>query len=587
MKKDLGKYIESQEKKSARLSRLNASISWWRVLVFLAAAYTGYLFFAVNTAWLYAFVVLLIGFVTLVVWQVKIRSELEFEDKLLFVLRNEADIQQGKPSAYFAGNTELDNELALDLDLLGPGSLFHHINRTGTAGGRILLRDTILHPPMHKESIIRNQDAIRKLMLDPDFCYTFQANALLTNEDIEQTGRLHNWGLSRNQWIGTRQISLLKFIAPTLFAAGVLLSATGIWNMAWGYAFIFNLMVTGYFARKTQQVHQALSKGWNTIRRYGILFQAIAGKDFTGNIILSEISEVSEDAASKLKKLSRIGEFFDQRMNLIVNVLLNGIFLYDLHLVSMLENWKKLHYDNLNEWLKRIYRLDVLVSFTGFARQHPNFTFPEPVTDFCFEAKGLGHPLIDEHKRVVNDFSFVQKPMVVLLTGSNMAGKSTFLRTLGINLLMAECGLPVCATYFRFSPLTLHTSLRLSDSLLSDESYFYAELKRIRHIMEEIRYGEALVLLDEVLRGTNSDDKRDGTYKLIKRMLQYQSVCMIATHDTELARTELEFPTQVHNYCFESTIEDDSLKFDYTLKRGYATNRNAVFLMRKMGIIGD
>ena len=587
METELLKRIESQNSIIAGLKRRNLMLSWWRVADFLLMVYAAYQAWNSDAVWGWAFVPALLLFVGLVVWQTRLRHKLEYEEKLHFVIFNELQILKGQPSAYPAGEIELQNELALDLDLLGPGSLFHHINRTGTAGGRILLRDTMLHPPQHPEAIRRNQDAIRMLMQDPEFCHKFQTNALLTDENMEQTSRLHAWGMERIDWIHSPQIRLLKWMAPVIFVLGVSLSALQVSAMAWVYAFMFNLMVAGYYARKTQKVHQALSKGWNTVKLYALLFQTISAKDFSGNISLAEIAEISSDAALKLRKLARIGELFDQRMNLVVNVMLNGIFLYDLHLVSALEKWKRENYDELNEWLKRVYKLDVLVSFSGFALQHPEFSFPVVESEFCFEAKDLGHPLILANKRKTNDFTFNKKPMVVLLTGSNMSGKSTFLRTLGINLLMAECGLPVCASYFRFSPLTLHTSLRLSDSLLSDESYFYAELKRIRHIMEEIQYGEAMVLLDEVLRGTNSDDKRDGTYKLIKKMLGQQSVCMIATHDIELARTELEFPDKVLNYCFESTIENDVLNFDYKLRRGYATNRNAVFLMKKMGIIGD
>ena len=167
-----------------------------------------------------------------------------------------------------------------------------------------------------------------------------------------------------------------------------------------------------------------------------------------------------------------------------------------------------------------------------------------------------------------------------------MSGKTTFLRTIGVNLLLAQCGAPVCATSFSFSPMKLLSSIRISDSLQENTSYFMAELKRLQQIIIELETNEpALVLIDEILRGTNSEDKTHGSEQFIRRLLQYQCVCLFATHDLTLGKLEDEMPALISNYCFESTIKDDELYFDYTLQKGIAKNKNASFLMEKMDII--
>jgi DNA mismatch repair ATPase MutS len=198
----------------------------------------------------------------------------------------------------------------------------------------------------------------------------------------------------------------------------------------------------------------------------------------------------------------------------------------------------------------------------------------------------MGHPLIPASRRIANDLTVGRNESLILVTGSNMSGKTTFLRTLGVNLLMAECGLPVCATSFRFTPLHLLTSLRISDSLQEQTSYFMAELKKLQKIIGQLHTGApALVLIDEILRGTNSEDKTFGSEQFIRKLLGHRCLSLFATHDLSLGELEHQLPGRISNYCFESVIENNELHFDYRLQRGIAHNRNASFLMEKMNII--
>jgi DNA mismatch repair ATPase MutS len=207
-----------------------------------------------------------------------------------------------------------------------------------------------------------------------------------------------------------------------------------------------------------------------------------------------------------------------------------------------------------------------------------------PSPTLFIEATRVAHPLIPAGRRVANDCSIGREERLVLITGSNMSGKTTFLRTLGVNLLMAQCGLPVCAAGFVFTPIEILTSLRIDDSLLDQTSYFMAELKKLQRIVHRLQTGaSALVLIDEILRGTNSEDKTFGSAQFIRRLLQYSCLSLFATHDLTLGA--LEAPGSITNYCFESVIEKDELHFNYQLQRGIARNRNASFLMKKMDII--
>jgi DNA mismatch repair ATPase MutS len=187
---------------------------------------------------------------------------------------------------------------------------------------------------------------------------------------------------------------------------------------------------------------------------------------------------------------------------------------------------------------------------------------------------------------VANDFSIGRQERLIRVTGSNMSGKTTVLRTIGVNLLLAQCGAPVCATSFNWTPMQVLTSLRISDSLQEQTSYFMAELKKLQRIVLRLRTGEpALVLIDEILRGTNSEDKTYGSEHFARKLTGYHCLSLFATHDLTLGQLEQEYPGVIANYCFESVIEGDDLHFNYRLQQGIARNRNASFLMKKMDII--
>ena len=272
---------------------------------------------------------------------------------------------------------------------------------------------------------------------------------------------------------------------------------------------------------------------------------------------------------------------------MLVFILLNTFFLYDIQVIIRLEKWKTKNRHAFPGWLKAVADIEYLNSLSAFSFNNPDFSFPQLTEDSkTILAVQLSHPLIAPSERVYNDFVLGKNEKLMLITGSNMSGKSTFLRSIGINVLLAQCGAPVCAQSFQLMPVRMLTCIRITDSLHEHTSYFMAELKKLQQIIHALREDIfSLVLIDEILRGTNSDDKHHGSQKYIEQLISFPCLSLFATHDVQLGQLEQTYPGLVGNYCFESTIQDNEIYFDYKLHKGVSKNRNASFLMKKMEII--
>ena len=261
--------------------------------------------------------------------------------------------------------------------------------------------------------------------------------------------------------------------------------------------------------------------------------------------------------------------------------------MFNLHVLVSVESWKKKYSEVIPRWFETLGELDALASLATFAANNPEFIFPLAAEEkFLFDASDLGHPLIPKGECVTNNISISGWNQYCIITGANMSGKSTFLRTIGTNYVLAMLGAPVFATRFIFSPVILHSSIRTNDSLARKESFFYAELKRLQTIILELESGQqTFILLDEILKGTNSKDKQVGSIALLEQLVKYQSVGLIATHDLILGDLLKDYPENIHNLCFEIQIVNSEMIIDYKLQQGVCKNLNATFLMKKMGIL--
>jgi DNA mismatch repair ATPase MutS len=293
-----------------------------------------------------------------------------------------------------------------------------------------------------------------------------------------------------------------------------------------------------------------------------------------------------QKASSQISNLKDILNRFDVRLNVLLFTILNTLFLWDVWQIRSLFGWKKQHNLQLKNWMATIAEIELINTLSIIHFNHPTWIFPTIVDPhFTFQAKGLGHPLLPIDKSVTNAFTTEGTGKIVLITGSNMAGKSTFLRAVGCNVVLALMGAPVCAEQLTLSPIKLLSSMRIADNLAESTSTFYAELKKLKSIIESVNNHEkVLVLLDEILRGTNSLDRHTGSKALIKQFIRQNTIAILATHDVSLADESLVFPENITNYHFDVQVANDELFFDYQLKSGVCKSLNASILMRKIGI---
>ncbi len=331
-----------------------------------------------------------------------------------------------------------------------------------------------------------------------------------------------------------------------------------------------------------------VSKTSEMLTKYAFLLNEIEIKKFNSEKFIDLQNRLKKEgisAGANIKKLSSILIALDNRLNFVSWALFNGLMLWDILQMKRLEKWQGKYKDEMQKWLKVVEELDALNSFSNFYFNNKYATFPELTSDrFSIEAKNLGHPLVHISKRINNDFRISPGEFIVI-TGANMAGKSTFLRTLVVNMILAMCGAPVCAERFTLRPIQIFTSIRTSDSLHKNESYFYSELKRLQGIIETLKAGTKLfVVLDEILKGTNSKDKHKGSEALLKQFISLNTSGIVATHDVALGKLEESFPENIKNKSFEVDISGDQLSFDYKLRDGVSKNMNATILMKEMGI---
>jgi DNA mismatch repair ATPase MutS len=299
----------------------------------------------------------------------------------------------------------------------------------------------------------------------------------------------------------------------------------------------------------------------------------------------SKINQEGSKASDEIKALEQILNRLDLRLNVFVFLVLNSFFLWDVRQMRSLNKWKEKNSKLLPHCFKVIAEVEVLNSLAALHFNQPRWAFPTFEKYFTLTGTAIGHPLIPALKRVASSFNLEGTGKIALVTGSNMAGKSTFLRSLGVNIILAQIGAPVCATSFTLSPMLLMSSMRIADNLAESTSTFYAELKKLESIIDQVKQHRPLfVILDEILRGTNSLDRHIGSKALIRQLIKENAVAVIATHDVELTELHNEFPAAIENYHFDVQVENDELFFDYKLKNGVCQSLNASILMKKIGI---
>ncbi len=471
-----------------------------------------------------------------------------------------------------------------DIDLFGKGSFFQYINRTGTNHGKNVLANTLQSNDI--TDIAEKQEGLQELALKTKWRQHFLAIASIIKTKSSITSIV--------DWIQSYKTSLPKIVTylPLVFS---ILSVSVIIAVSFGLLpfgvvvlwFVLGLLITGGFFKKVQNIYDNANMSKAVFNQYHQLLAIVESEKFTTSFLKTQqhkIETAGKKASAILQEFSKILDAFDQRNNIIIAVVGNAFFLWDIRNARNTEKWIATHKDTVKNWFDTVAFFDAQNSLANFVFNNPKFIFPKlNTTNFSIEGEQLGHPLLQETKRVDNDFN-IAKEEFFIVTGANMAGKSTFLRTVSLGIVMANCGLPVCAKSFNYSPIKLITSMRTSDNLTEDESYFYSELKRLKFIVDEIKTERYFIILDEILKGTNSKDKATGSKKFVEKLTKSKSTGIIATHDVSLCELSNEYP-QVQNYYFDALIENNELSFDYIMKQGVCKNMNASFLLQQMEII--
>ncbi len=541
-------------------------------------------------------VFLLISFIAIAVFLVliKFHSKLSFKRKLAKTLIeiNEHELAYIKREAipFNDGSEYIDTKHAYsyDLDFFGKDSLFQNINRTATYIGKAKLA-ALLQSHLSNNDISQNQKAINELSGKIEFRQGIYAIAKIANDNKDIYGKLIDW-LHSNQNKSYFLLNLFSFVSPLVIAILITLYFTDgsiIFRYAATGLFLINItvLIANIKAIKREIIGGSVID--KIIRNYSLLIKSIETENFETdklNHLKAKLKNNSELASRQIEKLSSLFSQLDSLFNLIGAFITNGLALYHIHVFRNLSKWKERNNQCVGEWLNVIGEIEALGSLANFSYNNPSFCFPELNDDHKIEIHNLGHPLIEAATRIDNNVDF-SKQRFIVLTGSNMSGKSTFLRSLGVNMVLAGIGSAICATKANISPLNVWVSMRVSDSLEDNESYFFAEVKRLKEIMDNSEKETTFILLDEILRGTNSEDKHIGTVEVIKKLISKGVIGAIATHDLKVCLTTDKHPETLVNKCFEVEIVNNELYFDYKLRDGICRNKSATFLMEKMGVI--
>ena len=509
------------------------------------------------------------------------------------IIQEELQALSGDYSSFEDGKEYVNPEhpYSFDLDIFGRRSLFQSINRTCTFFGKVRLAEWLQNHLHEKTSIEKRQEMIREISEHTLFREQFRVAGLVHHGQSSDAEKIQAWSQSPAQYLHAGWVKAFIWGVPVINSLLLITSLAGWTSFSWlGLSFgIFLVLSFGIIKRATyiQETYGKQLKSLNGYARLIALAKAENWKSAGMQELMERFNLNGQSPIQALQQLSKELDRLDLRNNQFLYVLLEGSIFFQLQEIVRIERWKARYGQHISKWLETVGELDALCSLGTFAYNHPQYTYPELTEKpFCFLATQMGHPLMPASQCVKNDATIPSRPFFLIITGANMAGKSTYLRTIGVNYLLACIGAPVCCERLKLYPNQLITSLRTSDSLSDNESYFFAELKRLKRIIDLLNQGQQLfIILDEILKGTNSMDKQKGSFDLIRQFMQLKANGIIATHDLLLGSLIKQFPEEIRNYCFEADIKENELTFSYKLREGVAQNMNACFLMKKMGII--
>ena len=598
------------EAQAAREHRRFGRIAWLRVGVFLAGIAAAWLAYELANGWLATVVGLLSGglFFAALQWHNRIGYQRDHLRFLAQINREEVQRLNGTYQPVHTGQQFADphHPYTGDLDIFGPHSLFVLLNRTQTAvGGEMLAR--WLQKAAPADEIPVRQTAVAELAAALDWRQQFQATGRHHPDNPAHARLISDWldatptRLHTNRWL-----LVATYALPLLMAAAIGLAVfhnSVTYHLPMAVA-LLNIGVVGLVNKRIRHLTEQAYETSKPLRGYADLLRLVEQHPFEAEKLVALKAALASEgsrASEKIEQLSGISGNLMAAHNPYFGLLANGLVLWNLYWAIRLERWKANTQTDLPRWLDALAETEALCSLAGFAHANPQYAAPQPPPGLpqgggedaspplgeglFFSARNLGHPLILRERRVLNDFTLVGTGRTGIVTGSNMSGKSTFLRTVGINAVLAFAGAPVCATEMRLSHFRVFTSMRTQDSLEESVSSFYAELQRVKQLIDSLNDTEPVFyLLDEILKGTNSHDRHTGAKALIRQLHRHNAFGLVSTHDLALSEMTDELPDAAENFSFNSEITDGKLYFDYKLQHGVCRSFNASELMRQIGI---
>ncbi|QJD94731.1 DNA mismatch repair protein MutS [Mucilaginibacter robiniae] len=558
------------------------------VCIYVAVSFNNILFFVIATA------VLSIVFNRLVSQQSQFERDKIYYNCYEAVCQNELNSIATQANIYDSGSSFMNDKHAYtaDLDVFGSGSLLQLMNRAASPAGRKLLAAWLIQPA-ERNNILLRQEAVKELAANNDWKLDVQAKMLFAlKEEGLQLQKLLTYLKTPVQLSNEYWLNLYTKVVPFLTVGGVVLSVFfPVARYITVALLTFNNRLVSAQSKNIQKADLIAGKIGEGLSGYADVFAEIENHAWQSPLCINLAQQIraeqGQTVSAQIRQLSGLVNRLNQRLNMVMNFLLNAFFIWNIRQVIAIENWKRNNHENLEKAFNVIAEFEALMSMSGLHINYPDWCFPEIAegAGYTLTAETIAHPLIKSTVRVANDYELNNTRKVDIVTGSNMAGKSTFLRTLGINTVLALCGAPVCARSMRVSVVQLFSYMRIKDSLNESTSTFKAELDRLQMLLTAVQQeNNILFLVDEMLRGTNSVDKYLGSKAVIEQLIVYKGVGLVATHDLQLAELEQQYPDYIRNFYFDIQVQHGEMLFDYKLKHGACKTFNASMLLKQIGI---
>jgi hypothetical protein len=485
-----------------------------------------------------------------------------------------------------------DHPFAGDLDVFGHGSIMQLVDATETRFGEERLAALLSQtdPGEWPDDVAARQGAVRDMSKRAAFREALATAGGVLGDEKPDPGPLLAWAEKKGSL--PRGLVVLGWVLPAALLGVIVLGpALGLRAGVVTIAVLVQIAVGIAVGVRLTPMLQAASSRESAATRWRAMIAAIEAEPFEAPLLSrlrERLSAGKRSASAEIAALERIVGFVDARQNEVFRLLIGPLLMWDVHCASALLRWRDRAGSHVRGWLDALGEAEALASLGGFAYEHPSFAWPDAAPEPCFEARGLAHPLIAHAHRVGNDVRLHAAGQALVVTGSNMSGKSTLLRAIGVNAALAFAGAPVCAEALRLGPARVVTSMRIEDSLEQGVSHFFAELRRLKRVLDMAHEGEGrppvLFLLDEILHGTNSRERVIGACAVVRELLSRGALGAVSTHDLGITALERELGGRVENVHFEEQVQGEAMTFDYVLRPGIVQSSNALRLMRAVGI---